>query len=241
MQIVRLHIHHSRYPSATRRVVPHPYRFPSDLGPEAGHVLCAAILTEFVPALDPVDREGLDLLLSTLETRPRPARALRHRVQHDTHGLDENLHSLSGSRAAVCRCGSTVTRRAASRRGSRRTVLPGGPTQAGSAADRPPRAPVPGRWVHRPRRLARLLTAGDGASRLGARENVDVGRTGDRSRRRSGCRGESCRRTHGFQVSHAGGAPGSRRRARRGRRAACTAPGCAGHIDRHRWLNQELP
>lgn len=94
MQIVRLHIHHSRYPSATRRVVPHPYRFPSDLGPEAGHVLCAAILTEFVPALDPVDREGLDLLLSTLETRPRPARALRHRVQHDAHGLDENLHSL---------------------------------------------------------------------------------------------------------------------------------------------------
>lgn len=47
------------------------------------------------------------MLLSTLETRPRPVRALRCRVQHDTHGLDESLHSLgieSGSLLARIDC-----------------------------------------------------------------------------------------------------------------------------------------
>lgn len=160
MQIVRLHIHHSRYPSATRPVVPHPYRFASDLGPEACHVLCAAILTEFVPALDPVDREGLDLLLSTLGRglpgtsleAPRPARHPRPR-RESSRPRDRERRFVGVDRPSR-------GRRAASRRGSRGTVLPGGPTQVGSTADRPPRIPVPGGWVHRPRRPARLLAAG---------------------------------------------------------------------------------
>lgn len=89
-----LRIHHSPRPSATRRVSPAPLRFSAQGGPDAARFLVAAIVGWNVPLLDDDDRDNLEELFAELETRPRPPRALKHRVQHDPVGLDSSLHRL---------------------------------------------------------------------------------------------------------------------------------------------------
>lgn len=92
--VAELKIHHSPRPSATRRVSPDPLRFSALGGPDAARFLVAAIVGWNVPLLDDDDRDNLEELFADLETRPRPPRALKHRVQHDSVGLDTSLHRL---------------------------------------------------------------------------------------------------------------------------------------------------
>lgn len=96
MLLAELSVRHTRRHMPTRRVALDGAYLPTS-GPAHGAALLAAVVATNVPALD---EEQLPPLLRLLDDARRglaiPRIALRHRLQHDVHGLDRSRHRLFG-------------------------------------------------------------------------------------------------------------------------------------------------
>jgi hypothetical protein len=94
--LAELSIRHSRRHMPTRRVALDGAYLPMS-GPAHGAALLAAVVATNLPTIPEEQRELLPRLLRDARhglTIPRIA--LRHRLQHDTHGLDRSVHRMLG-------------------------------------------------------------------------------------------------------------------------------------------------
>jgi hypothetical protein len=93
--LAELVIRHTRRHMPTRRVAPGSAYLPMTGASAPGALLLAAVVHEFAGALDDDDRADLDALLAVAARGlDVPRIALRHRLQHDTHGLDRSRHRV---------------------------------------------------------------------------------------------------------------------------------------------------
>jgi hypothetical protein len=94
--LAELNVRHTRRHMPTRRVALDGAYLPTS-GPAHGAALLSAVVATNLPA---IDEERRDLLPRLLEDARRgltiPRIALRHRLQHDVHGLDRSRHRLLG-------------------------------------------------------------------------------------------------------------------------------------------------
>jgi hypothetical protein len=94
--LAELSVRHTRRHMPTRRVALEGAYLPTT-GPAHGLALLSAVVATNLPSIDDEQRELLPRLLRDARgglTIPRIA--LRHRLQHDTHGLDRSRHRLLG-------------------------------------------------------------------------------------------------------------------------------------------------
>jgi hypothetical protein len=94
--LAELNVRHTRRHMPTRRVALDGAYLPTS-GPAHGAALLAAVAATNLPAIDDDERELLTRLLNDAKrglTIPRIA--LRHRLQHDVHGLDRSRHRVLG-------------------------------------------------------------------------------------------------------------------------------------------------
>lgn len=95
MILAELTVHHTRRHMPTRRVALGEQYLPMN-GSAPGAGLLAAVVAEFVTALDDEQRDEIPRLLHDVRTHGIvvPRIALRHRLQTDRHGLDRSRHRL---------------------------------------------------------------------------------------------------------------------------------------------------
>ena len=96
MLLAELTVRHTRRHMPTRRVALDSAYLPTS-GPAHGVALLAAVVATNLPLVPEEQRELLPRLLDEARdglTIPRIA--LRHRLQHDVHGLDRSRHRLLG-------------------------------------------------------------------------------------------------------------------------------------------------
>ena len=96
MLLAELNVRHTRRHMPTRRVALDGAYLPMS-GPAHGAALLAAVVATNLPAIDDEQRELLVRLIADARrglTIPRLA--LRHRLQHDVHGLDRSRHRVLG-------------------------------------------------------------------------------------------------------------------------------------------------
>ena len=96
MLLAELTVRHTRRHMPTRRVALDGAYLPMS-GPAHGAALLSAVVATSLPAIDEEQRELLPRLLDDARrglTIPRIA--LRHRLQHDVHGLDRSRHRVLG-------------------------------------------------------------------------------------------------------------------------------------------------
>jgi hypothetical protein len=94
--LAELTVRHTRRHMPTRRVALDGAYLPMT-GPAHGAALLAAVVATNLPGIDEEQRELLPRLLDDARrglTIPRLA--LRHRLQHDVHGLDRSQHRMVG-------------------------------------------------------------------------------------------------------------------------------------------------
>ncbi|MDZ4827092.1 MAG: J domain-containing protein [Actinomycetota bacterium] len=96
MLLAELVIRHSRRHMPTRRVALEGAYLPTS-GPAHGAALLAAVVAAHLPGVDEEQRELLPRLLKEADGGLAiPRIAMRHRLQHDTHGLDRSSHRMFG-------------------------------------------------------------------------------------------------------------------------------------------------
>jgi hypothetical protein len=97
MLLAELDIRHTRRHLPTRRVALAHARLPMSPTPY-GAVLVGAVVSDNVGELDDELRDDLDRLIAAARSGHIrvPSGALRHRVQHDLHGLARSRHRLVG-------------------------------------------------------------------------------------------------------------------------------------------------
>lgn len=96
MLLAELLIRHSRRHMPTRRVALDGAYVPTS-GPAHGAALLAAVVAANLPGIDEEERELLPRLVDEATGKLSiPRIALRHRLQHDTHGLDRSRHRMLG-------------------------------------------------------------------------------------------------------------------------------------------------
>lgn len=96
MLLAELLVRHSRRHMPTRRVALDGAYLPTS-GPAHGAALLAAVVAANLPGIDEEQRELLPRLIDEATGELSiPRIALRHRLQHDTHGLDRSRHRLLG-------------------------------------------------------------------------------------------------------------------------------------------------
>lgn len=95
MILAELTVHHTRRHMPTRRVALGEQYLPTN-GAAHGAGLLAAVVAEFVTALDDEQRDEMPRLLHDIRRHgiAVPRIALRHRLQTDRHGLDRSRHRL---------------------------------------------------------------------------------------------------------------------------------------------------
>lgn len=95
MILAELTVHHTRRHMPTRRVALGEQYLPMN-GSAPGAGLLAAVVAEFVTALDDEQRDEIPRLLHDVRKHgiAVPRIALRHRLQTDRHGLDRSRHRL---------------------------------------------------------------------------------------------------------------------------------------------------
>jgi hypothetical protein len=94
--LAELSVRHTRRHMPTRRVALDGAYLPTS-GPAHGAALLAAVVATNLPGIDEEQRDLLPRLVNDARrglTIPRIA--LRHRLQHDTHGLDRSRHRMLG-------------------------------------------------------------------------------------------------------------------------------------------------
>jgi hypothetical protein len=94
--LAELNVRHTRRHMPTRRVALDGAYLPTS-GPAHGAALLSAVVATNLPAIDEEQQELMPRLLDDARrglTVPRIA--LRHRLQHDVHGLDRSRHRLLG-------------------------------------------------------------------------------------------------------------------------------------------------
>ena len=97
MLLAELQIWHSRPIAPTRRVALGKRVLPVEPAPGFGGLLLGGIVAAHIDALDEDLGDELDRLLLDLEAGRRiPQPRLRHRFQHDRHGLARSRHRLFG-------------------------------------------------------------------------------------------------------------------------------------------------
>jgi hypothetical protein len=96
MLLAELSVRHSRRHMPTRRVALEGAYLPTS-GPAHGVSLLAAVFDANLSAVDDEQRELLPRLVDDARSGLTiPRTALRHRLQHDVHGLDRSRHRLLG-------------------------------------------------------------------------------------------------------------------------------------------------
>src|SRR5688572_29816255 len=97
MLLAELDIRHTRRHLPTRRVALAHARLPMSPSPY-GAVLVGAVVADNVGAIEPDLRDDLDRLVAAARGGHIrvPSGALRHRIQHDLHGLARSRHRLVG-------------------------------------------------------------------------------------------------------------------------------------------------
>jgi hypothetical protein len=94
--LAELQVRHTRRHMPTRRVALEGAYLPAS-GPAHGVALLAAVVATNLPAIDDEQRELLPRLLhDARHGLAIPRIALRHRLQHDVHGLDRSRHRMLG-------------------------------------------------------------------------------------------------------------------------------------------------
>ena len=97
MLLAELEIWHSRSIAPTRRVALGNRLLPVEPAPGFGGILLGGIVAAHMPDLPEDLAEELGRLLADLEAGRRiPQPSLRHRFQHDRHGLARSRHRLLG-------------------------------------------------------------------------------------------------------------------------------------------------
>ncbi len=101
MLLAELNVRHTRRHMPTRRVALDGAYLPMS-GPAHGAALLAAVTATNLVALDDEQRELLARLLNDARGGLAiPRIALRHRLQHDVHGLDRSRHRVLGENAYI--------------------------------------------------------------------------------------------------------------------------------------------
>ena len=96
MLLAELSVRHSRRHMPTRRVALEGAYLPTS-GPAHGVALLAAVMLTNLRGIDEDQRELLPRLIDDARNGLSiPRIALRHRLQHDVHGLDRSRHRLLG-------------------------------------------------------------------------------------------------------------------------------------------------
>lgn len=96
MLLAELVVRHSRRHMPTRRVALEGAYLPTS-GPAHGAALVTTVLAAHLPLVDDEQRELLPRLLDeAARGLAIPRIALRHRLQHDLHGLDRSRHRMFG-------------------------------------------------------------------------------------------------------------------------------------------------
>jgi hypothetical protein len=94
--LAELNVRHTRRHMPTRRVALDGAYVPTS-GPAHGVALLAAVVATNLPSIDDEQRELLPRLLHDARRGLHiPRIALRHRLQHDVHGLDRSRHRMLG-------------------------------------------------------------------------------------------------------------------------------------------------
>ncbi|MFM7225458.1 MAG: hypothetical protein ACKO1Y_08550 [Actinomycetota bacterium] len=101
MLLAALDIRHTRRHMPIRRVALEQAYLPTS-GPGHGIALLGAVVREHLPAVEDDGRELLVRLLRDARSGLSiPRIALRHRLQHDVHGLDRSSHRMLGEDGAA--------------------------------------------------------------------------------------------------------------------------------------------
>lgn len=98
MLLAELEVFHSRPIAPTRRVSIGVAALPVSPAPGFGGLLLGAVVSAFVPEVDPDLFEELEVLMAQVEAGRRiPQPRLRHRLQADRVGLNRYRHQLFGT------------------------------------------------------------------------------------------------------------------------------------------------